>query len=268
MADHTSSSGDSNPPNHLGTSVPSGGLESHDPEKTGHHDAPTEKPLEKREGHVGSDDEEEEEDMDALIEELESQDGQVEEEEESNEPGGARPVAEELLQTDTRMGLTDAEVTIRRKKFGLNQMKEEKENLILKFLGYFVGPIQFVMEVSFVFQLCATSCACALVKILAANIPLQAAAVLAAGLEDWVDFGVICALLLLNATVGFVQEYQAGSIVEELKKTLALKAIVLRDGRLTEVEAPLVVPGDILQIEEVRNDFFFFMRRDVANICL
>jgi H+-transporting ATPase len=30
----------------------------------------------------------------------------------------------------------------------MNQMKEEKENLILKFLGYFVGPIQFVMEVS------------------------------------------------------------------------------------------------------------------------
>ena len=56
---------------------------------------------------------------------------------------------------------------------------------------------------------------------------------------------------MLNATVGFVQEFQAGSIVEELKKTLALKAVVLRDGRLTEVEAPMVVPGDILQLEEV-----------------
>lgn len=74
---------------------------------------------------------------------------------------------------------------------------------------------------------------------------------LAAGLEDWVDFGVICALLLLNATVGFVQEYQAGTIVDELKKTLALKAIVLRNGNLYEIEAPNVVPGDILQIEEV-----------------
>lgn len=79
----------------------------------------------------------------------------------------------------------------------------------------------------------------------------QAAAILAAGLEDWVDFGVIIALLLLNATVGFVQEYQAGSIVDELKKTLALKATVLRAGNLTEVDAPQVVPGDILQIEEV-----------------
>lgn len=76
---------------------------------------------------------------------------------------------------------------------------------------------------------------------------------LAAGLQDWVDFGVICALLLLNASVGFIQEFQAGSIVDELKKTLALKAVVLRDGRLYEIEAPEVVPGDILQIEEVRH---------------
>jgi hypothetical protein len=51
--------------------------------------------------------------------------------------------------------------------------------------------------------------------------------------------------------VGFIQEFQAGSIVDELKKTLALKAVVLREGRLFEVEAPEVVPGDILQIEEV-----------------
>lgn len=79
---------------------------------------------------------------------------------------------------------------------------------------------------------------------------MMAAAVLAAGLEHWVDFGVICALLLLNACVGFLQEYQAGSIVDELKKTLALKATVLRDGALIEIEAPEVVPGDIMQVEE------------------
>jgi hypothetical protein len=41
-----------------------------------------------------------------------------------------------------------------------------------------------------------------------------------------VDFGVICAPLLLDAGVGFVQEYQAGSIVDDLKETLALKATV------------------------------------------
>lgn len=57
--------------------------------------------------------------------------------------------------------------------------------------------------------------------------------------------------LLCSLGVGFVQEYQAGSIVDELKKTLALKAVVLRNGQLQEIEAPQVVPGDILQLEEV-----------------
>lgn len=77
-------------------------------------------------------------------------------------------------------------------------------------------------------------------------------------MRDWVDFGVICALLLLNACVGFIQEFQAGSIVDELKKTLALKAVVLRNGRLVEVEAPEVVPGDILQVEEVSTLYFYY----------
>ncbi|KAK2746229.1 plasma membrane H+-ATPase [Myotisia sp. PD_48] len=208
-------------PNILGTNVPSGQFDGEEKisQAPGHN-----APAYNEKKDAGLEDDEEEEDMDALIAELESQDGHIDEEdEESTEPGGARPVAEELLQTDTRIGLTDQEVIARRKKFGLNQMKEEKENMILKFLSYFVGPIQFVME---------------------------AAAILAAGLQDWVDFGVICALLLLNACVGFVQEFQAGSIVDELKKTLALKAVVLRNGHLVEIEAPQVVPGDILQIEE------------------
>ncbi|KAK9386290.1 hypothetical protein V1515DRAFT_587446 [Lipomyces mesembrius] len=167
--------------------------------------------------------EDDDEDIDALIADLESEEGNPLEDEEVEAGQSARPVPEELLQTDPRYGLTSDEVTARRKKYGLNQMKEEKENLVLKFLMYFIGPIQFVME---------------------------AAAVLAAGLQDWVDFGVICGLLMLNAAVGFVQEFQAGSIVDELKKTLALKATVLRNGAIVEIEAPEVVPGDILQVEE------------------
>jgi hypothetical protein len=70
-------------------------------------------------------DEEEDEDIDALIDELESQDGDNAdyEEEEADQPGGARVIPEELLQTDTRMGLNSAEVLLRRKKFGYNQLK-------------------------------------------------------------------------------------------------------------------------------------------------
>jgi H+-transporting ATPase len=173
---------------------------------------------------AGVEDDDEDEDIDALIDDLQSEDGHVLLDDEENDPAaGPRPVPEELLNTDPRVGLTDHEVGTRRKRFGPNMLKEEKENLILKFFSYFVGPIQFVME---------------------------AAAVLAAGLEHWVDFGIICGLLLLNAVVGFVQEFQAGSIVEELKKTLALKAVVLRNGTIVEIAAQDVVPGDILQIEE------------------
>jgi len=94
------------------------------------------------------DDEEEDEDLDALIDELESADPDADMDEEIPTISGGRTVPEEMLQTDTMIGLEEHEVVARRKKYGLNQMKEEKENLFLKFLGYFVGPIQFVMEVS------------------------------------------------------------------------------------------------------------------------
>jgi len=146
MADPNTGAIDQTPPNHLGTTVPSGHLDekkdygpgngSNGDEKLPHKDA-------------APPDEEEDEDIDALIEELESEDANIDnDEEEVVQPGGARTVPEELLQTSTRTGLSGAEVLTRRKKYGLNQMKEEKENLILKFLGFFVGPIQFVMEVS------------------------------------------------------------------------------------------------------------------------
>jgi len=124
------------------SAAPTGGAATYD-EKTrleGDDTVPTKK-------EAPSEEEEEDEDIDALIEELESQDAAIDEEEDVTQPGGARTVPEELLQTSTRIGLTSAEVTQRRKKYGLNQMKEEKENMILKFLGFFVGPIQFVMEV-------------------------------------------------------------------------------------------------------------------------
>lgn len=170
--------------------------------------------------------EDEDEDIDQLILDLQSNHNLNADDDDAEEEGDGSSfvqVPEELLQTDPAVGLTEDEVLRRRKKYGLNQMSEEQENMLVKFLMFFVGPIQFVME---------------------------AAAVLAAGLEDWVDFGVICALLLLNASVGFIQEYQAGSIVDELKKTLANTANVIRDGALIEVESNQIVPGDILQLED------------------
>jgi H+-transporting ATPase len=149
MADHSATgtqSGTDAPNLNASTHIESGGF---DNEKVQPDVAETEPPTKKVE-----DEEEEDEDIDALIDELESQDGHEEEEDEQdNNPTQGRTVPEDLLQTDTRVGLTEHEVVQRRKKFGLNQMKEEKENLILKFLGYFIGPIQFVMEVCFDFPI-------------------------------------------------------------------------------------------------------------------
>ena len=96
--------------------------------------------------HKKLEDDDEEEDMDALIEELESLDPDQDiEEAVQDRLSGAVP--EEFLQTDTRTGLSEPEVIARRKKWGLNELRQEKENLALKFLGYFIGPIQTVMEV-------------------------------------------------------------------------------------------------------------------------
>jgi H+-transporting ATPase len=125
------------PPNHLGTNVPSGHLVSA-ANQNRHVDANTDAKMqdEKKEYDTGAqpqthvpatkveDDEDEDEDIDALIEDLESQDAAIDEEDdEIAQPGGERVIPEELLQTDTRHGLTSAEVLARRKKFGLNQMK-------------------------------------------------------------------------------------------------------------------------------------------------
>lgn len=73
---------------------------------------------------------------------------------------------------------------------------------------------------------------------------------MAAGLQDWVDFGVILGLLLLNACVGFIQEYHAGNIVDSLKETLALTATVIRNGQTFEVGAEDVVPGDVILVDD------------------
>ena len=67
--------------------------------------------------------------------------------------------------------------------------------------------------------------------------------------------GVIAGLLLLNAVVGFVQDYQAGNIVNELKKTLAQNCTVLRNGGiLAKLDVLSLVPGDIVHLDEVRLD--------------
>ncbi|KAJ5561436.1 ATPase P-type K/Mg/Cd/Cu/Zn/Na/Ca/Na/H-transporter [Penicillium sp. DV-2018c] len=162
--------------------------------------------------------------LDSLINSLIAEEGKDGDEEALPlNAGDTAELPSRLFETDIRYGLCDAEVLVRRKKYGWNRMKEEKHNYLLQFLSFFNGPVQWVMEVT---------------------------VILAAGLQDWIDFGIICALLLSNAVVAFAQEYQAGNIVASLKKTLALRAIVLRNGSLLEISSEEVVPGDIIYVKD------------------
>ncbi|GES57636.1 plasma membrane ATPase 2 [Aspergillus terreus] len=130
---------------------------------------------------------------------------------------------DEWLETDMRQGLRSSDIEPRRKRTGYNELTTEKTNFFIQFIGYFRGPILYVMEL---------------------------AVLLAAGLRDWIDFGVIIGILMLNAVVGWYQEKQAADVVASLKGDIAMKAIVIRDGQEQEILARELVTGDIVVIEE------------------
>ncbi len=77
---------------------------------------------------------------------------------------------------------------------------------------------------------------------------IEAAVIISAVTQKWEDFAFILALLLINAVVGFWQGRQAGNAIAMLKKRLAVKARVLRDGKWQEVTARELVPGDIVRV--------------------
>ena len=131
---------------------------------------------------------------------------------------------EELLKelSADKKGLSTSESKDRLQKYGYNEITEKKESRVLKLLGYFWGPIPWMIEV---------------------------AAILSAVIGHWTDFYVIFALLLLNAVVGFWQENKADNAVELLKQKLALQARVLRDGKWSDVPAKELVPGDIVHVK-------------------
>ena len=135
----------------------------------------------------------------------------------------SQKVPESWLETDIHQGVSESDVPRRRSMFGYNELESPHENLVLKFIGFFRGPILYVMEL---------------------------AVALAGGLRDWIDLGVICGILLLNAFVGWYQEKQAGDIVAQLKAGIALKTRVIRDGQEKEIEARELVPGDIVVAED------------------
>jgi len=120
-----------------------------------------------------------------------------------------------------RDGLSGEEAQKRLTAFGPNILEEHKVNPILKFLGYFWGPIPWMIEI---------------------------AATLSLIVRHWSDFIIIIVLLVFNAVVGFWQEHKAANALEALKNQLALKARVNRDKTWQEIDARDLVPGDVIRL--------------------
>lgn len=78
---------------------------------------------------------------------------------------------------------------------------------------------------------------------------LIGAAVVTGALQHWIDTGVILAVVLANAVIGFLQEGKAETAMAAIRQMLAPRAAVLRDGRRVAVDGATLVPGDIVLLE-------------------
>jgi Ca2+-transporting ATPase len=117
-------------------------------------------------------------------------------------------------------GLTSEEVQKRLREHGPNRLGEAEGIGKLKILLHqFTSPLIYILIV---------------------------AAIVTALLQEYIDMGVIIAVVVLNAIVGFIQEFKAEQSVRALKKLVVPKARVLREGREHEINSEDLVPGDIV----------------------
>ncbi|KAE9601977.1 putative proton-exporting ATPase [Lupinus albus] len=129
----------------------------------------------------------------------------------------------------SKEGLTSQAAEERLVIFGHNKLEEKRESKFLKFLGFMWNPLSWVME------------AAAIMAIALANGGGKP--------PDWQDFVGIITLLIINSTISFIEENNAGNAAAALMARLAPKAKVLRDGRWNEQDAAELVPGDIISIK-------------------
>ncbi|PRQ46189.1 putative proton-exporting ATPase [Rosa chinensis] len=129
----------------------------------------------------------------------------------------------------SKEGLSSEEGTKRIQVFGPNKLEEKKESKVLKFLGFMWNPLSWVME------------AAAIMAIVLANGGGKP--------PDWPDFVGIVVLLIINSTISFIEENNAGNAAAALMASLAPKTKVLRDGKWGEQEAEILVPGDVISIK-------------------
>lgn len=133
--------------------------------------------------------------------------------------------SEEVLQKleSNLSGLTNAEVVIRQKEYGLNQLEAyKKESNILRFLRQFHNILIYI---------------------------LLASAVITIVLQEWVDTSVILGVVIINAIVGFIQEGKAEKALATIRNMLSPMANVIREGNPCSVSITELVPGDIVLLK-------------------
>ncbi|MCW5752272.1 MAG: HAD-IC family P-type ATPase [Alphaproteobacteria bacterium] len=122
-----------------------------------------------------------------------------------------------------RAGLDDAGVAAQRAKHGPNRLPPARRaGPLLRFLRQFDSVLIYV---------------------------LVAAAIVSAGLGQWVDAGVILGVVVINALIGFVQESRAEAALAAIERMLAPEARVIRAGRRHIIPADELVPGDIVLLQ-------------------
>jgi magnesium-transporting ATPase (P-type) len=122
--------------------------------------------------------------------------------------------------TTSEHGLTGVEASKRLSEYGPNQLAEEQKVSKMKILVHqFTSPLIYILFI---------------------------AAVVTGLLREYIDTGVILAVILLNAIIGYIQEFKAERSVRALKKMVVPKARVVRDGDEREISSVELVPGDIV----------------------
>ena len=124
----------------------------------------------------------------------------------------------------SEQGLTSSEAAARLVKHGKNLLEEkEKISPVKIFLEQFNSPVVWV---------------------------LVGALIVSVFIGEKIDAVVILGILIINAVIGFIQEYRAEKEIDALKKLASQHALVVREGRKQQIDASEVVPGDLLIIRE------------------
>ena len=158
------------------------------------------------------------------------------------ETKSAKEVLQEL-DSNVEQGLTSQEAGERLNKYGPNKLPEKKKTpLFLVFLGQFNDPMIFILLAAAIL-----SVAISIYQVFSPSVQEKPSM-----MEIISDPAIIMAVVILNATIGTIQENKAEKSLEALKKMSSPTCVVRRDGKLIELKAEELVIGDIVILEEGR----------------